>query len=83
MSKKVVVNSPYFMSMVNKVIPCVTSYYVKKSRDEWFLFYVNRAQNKKPASDGALILSLLTPSCVVLRSVTVAVCGMGYNFKMF
>ena len=83
MSKKVVVNSPYFMSVMNNVIPCVTSYYVKKGRDKWFLFYVNTAQINKNAGDGALILSLPSPSFVVLRSVTVAVCGIGYNFKMF
>ena len=68
---------------VNNVIPCVTSYYVKKYRGTWFLFYVNTAQNKKLAVNGALIFSLLAPSCIVLRSVTVSVCGMGYNFKMF
>ena len=63
---------------VNNVIPCVTSYYVKKSRGKWFLFYVNTAQNKNSAADGALILSLVTPSCVVLRSLTVAVCGLQF-----
>ena len=72
MSKKVVVNSLYFMSIVNNVILCVTSYYVKKGRGKWFLFYFNTAQNNKPAVDGTLILSLLPPSSVVLRSVTVA-----------
>ena len=58
MSKKVAVNSPYFM-------------------------LIHAAQNNIPDGDGALILSLLTPSCVGLRSVTLAVWDMGYNFKMF
>ena len=58
MSKKVEVNSPYFMS-------------------------IHAAENNIPEGDGALILSLLTPSCVVLRSVTLTVWGMDYNFKMF
>ena len=62
MSKKVVVNVPYFMSIVNNVIPCVTSYYVKRGRSKWFQFYVNTAQNKNSAADGALILSLVTPT---------------------
>ena len=35
------------------------------------------------AIDGALILSLLTPSFVVLRSVTLTVWDMDYNLKMF
>ena len=63
---------------VNNVITCVTSYYVNKSRGKWFLFYVNTAQNRNCAADGALILSLVTPFCVVLRSVTVAVCGLQF-----
>ena len=78
MSKKVVVNIPYFMSIVNNVIPCVTGYYVKRGRSKWFQFYVNTAQNKNSAVDGALVLSLVTPSCVVLRSVTVAGCGLQF-----
>ena len=78
MSKKVVVNVPYFMSIVNNVIPCVTSYYVKRGRSKWLQFYVNTAQNKNSVADGALILSLVTPSCVVLRSVTVAGCGLQF-----
>ena len=53
MSKKVEVNSPYFMS-------------------------IHAAQKNKPEGDGALILSLLTPSCVVLRSVTVAICWLQF-----
>ena len=40
--------------------------------------YVNTAQNKNFAADGALILSLVTPSCVVLKSVTVAVSGLQF-----
>ena len=40
--------------------------------------YVNTAQNKNSAANGAQILSLVTPSCVVLRSVTVAVCGVRF-----
>ena len=40
MSKKVVVIIPYFMSIVNNVIPCVTSYYVKKGSGNYSLFYV-------------------------------------------
>ena len=46
-AKKVVVNSPYFMS-------------------------IHAAQNNISEGDGALILPLLAPSCVVLRSGTVA-----------
>ena len=60
------------------VMPCVTSYYVKKGSGKWFLFYVNTAQNKNSAADGALILSLVTPSCVVLRSFAVAVSGLQF-----
>ena len=45
--KKVVVNSPYFMS-------------------------IHAAQNNIGEGDGALILPLLAPSCVVLGSGTVA-----------
>ena len=66
------------MSVINNVILCVTSYYVKNGRGKLFLFYVNTAQNNKPAADCAHILSLLIPSCVVLRSVTVAVCGLQF-----
>ena len=40
--------------------------------------YVNTAQNKHSAADGALILSLVTPSCVVLRSFAVAVSGLQF-----
>ena len=40
--------------------------------------YVNTAQNKNSAADGALILSLVTPSCVFLRSVTVADSGLQF-----
>ena len=40
--------------------------------------YVNTAQNKNSTASGAQILSLVTPSCVVLRSVTVAVCGVRF-----
>ena len=40
--------------------------------------YVNTAQNKNSAANGGQILSLVTPSCVVLRSVTVAVCGVRF-----
>ena len=61
MSKKMEVNSPYFMS-------------------------IHAAENNIPESDGALILVILplpTPAGVVLRSGTVAVWGMDYNFKMF
>ena len=58
MSKKVEVNSPYFMP-------------------------IHAAENYMPEGDGALILSLLTASCVVLRSVTVAVWGMDYISKCF
>ena len=46
-AKKVVVNSPYFMS-------------------------IHAAQNNISEGDGALILPLLAPSCVVLGSGTVA-----------
>ena len=72
------------MWLVNNVIPCVTSYYCKKGRGHGSYFMsIHGAQNNKPEGDGALILSLLTPSCVVLRSVTLTVWGMDYNFKMF
>ena len=40
--------------------------------------YVNTAQNKNSAANGALILSLVTPSCVVLRSFAVAVAGLQF-----
>ena len=40
--------------------------------------YVNTAQNKNSAANDAQILSLVTPSCVVLRSVTVAGCGLQF-----
>ena len=40
--------------------------------------YVNTAQNKNSAAVVELILSLVTPSCVVLRSVTVAVSGLQF-----
>ena len=65
---------------VNNVIPCVTSYYVKTGRGiyNWSLFYVNTAQNNKPEVDGALILPLPRPAHVVLRSLTVAVCGLQF-----
>ena len=33
------------MLVVNNVILCVTSYYVKNGSGKWFLFYVNTAQN--------------------------------------
>ena len=51
---------------------------LKKDKSKWFLFYVNTAQNKNSAADGALIVSLVTPSCVVLRSVTVGGCGLQF-----
>ena len=50
-AKKVVVNSPYFMS-------------------------IHAAQNNIGEGYGALILPLLTPSCVVLGSGTVAFCNL-------
>ena len=63
---------------VNNVIPCVTSYYVKTGRSIKSLFYVNTARNNKPQVDGALIFPLLRPACVVVRSVTVAFCGLHF-----
>ena len=63
---------------VNNVIPWVTSYYVKTGRSIKSLFYVNIAGNNKPGADGALILPLLKPAAVVIRSVTVAVCGLQF-----
>ena len=41
--------------------------------------YVNTAQNKNSAADGALIVSLVTPSCVVLRSFAVAVSELQFE----
>ena len=66
------------MCPVNNVIPCVTSYYVKTERGILSLFYVNTARNNKPEADGALLLPLLRLAIVVLRSVTVAVCGLQF-----
>ena len=66
------------MCPVNNVIPCVTSYYVKTERGILSLFYVNTARNNKPEADGALLLPLLRLASVVLRSVTVAVCGLQF-----
>ena len=63
---------------VNNVIPWVTSYYVKTGRGIKSLFYVNTARNNKPGADGALILPLLKPAGVVIKSVTVAVCGLQF-----
>ena len=40
--------------------------------------YVDTAQNKNSAADGALILSLVTASCLVLRSFAVAVSGLQF-----
>ena len=45
--------------------------------------YVNTAQNKNSAANGAQILSLVTPSCVVLRSVTVAAGLWGTILRCF
>ena len=63
---------------VNDVIPCVTSYYVKKGRDKYSPYFlpIDAAQNNIPEGDGALILPLPTPAGVVLRSGTVAVCNL-------
>ena len=63
---------------VNNVIPCVTSYYVKTEGGILSLFYVNTARNNKPETDGALLLPLLRLAGFVLRSVTVAVCGLQF-----
>ena len=60
------------------MIPCVTSYYVKTERGILSLFYVNTARNNKPEADGALILPFLKPAGVVLRSVTIAICGLQF-----
>ena len=43
-----------------------------------YLFYVNTARNNKPEADGALILPFLKPAGVVLRSVTIAICGLQF-----
>ena len=45
-----------------------------------YFMSIHAAQNNIPEGYGALILSLLTPSCIVLRSVTLAVWDIGYNF---
>ena len=59
---------------VNIVIPCVTSYYVKKVEvNSPYFMSIYAGQNIIPERDGALILPLPTPAGVVLRSGTVAV----------
>ena len=63
---------------VNNVIPFVTSYYVKTGRGIKSLFYASTAGYNKPEVDGALLLPLLKPAGVVLRSVTVTVCGLQF-----
>ena len=39
---------------------------------------IHAAQNNIPDGNGALILPLPTPAAVVLRSITVAVCGLQF-----
>ena len=47
---------------VNNVIPCVTSYYVKKVEvNSPYFMSIHAAQNNKREGDGVLILSVLTP----------------------
>ena len=66
---------------VNNVVPCVTSYYVKKvvANSPYFMS-IHAAQNIIPEGDGALILPLLTSSSVVLRSGTVAFCNLHLSY---
>ena len=53
---------------VNNVVPCVTSYYVKKGRGTSSYFtLIHAAQNNIPEGDGALILPLPTLAGVVLE----------------
>ena len=57
---------------VNIVIPCVTSYYVKKVEvNSPYFMSIHAAQNNIPDGDGALILPLPTPFGVALRGGTV------------
>ena len=39
---------------------------------------IHAAQNNIPEGDGALILPLLKPAGVVLRSVAITVCGLQF-----